>query len=242
MQEELLDQQEAVFSELYTVVETPLLKKLMYYPDALALFVFYKLTAKRQNNTSIYCTGSFVMNGLKWGEDRFRKAKKVLRELGVIEDKKTTGEDGKIKKWYIILKTTPPKNQGGGETRGVDFTPPNTNLNNINTNNNNINTKKVAFLEDSEEMQLALYLFNKIKNNNRYVKEPKYQEWAKHIDYMIRIDKITKDEVRMMIDWCQNDTFWKANILSTKKLREKFPTMYGQAKKQFEEKPKFLII
>lgn len=39
---------------------------------------------------------------------------------------------------------------------------------------------------------------------------------------MIRIDGRTPDEIRAVIEWTQQDTFWMNNILSTGKLREKF--------------------
>ena len=42
-------------------------------------------------------------------------------------------------------------------------------------------------------------------------------------------DKRTIDEVRGAIDWATNHHFWKAHILSAKKLRDKFDTMRMQA-------------
>ena len=42
-------------------------------------------------------------------------------------------------------------------------------------------------------------------------------------------DKRTPDEVRGAIDWATNHHFWKAHILSAKKLRDKFDTMRMQA-------------
>ena len=36
---------------------------------------------------------------------------------------------------------------------------------------------------------------------------------------MIRVDKRDPDEIARVIDWCQADSFWQNNILSTEKLR-----------------------
>ena len=49
---------------------------------------------------------------------------------------------------------------------------------------------------------------------------------------MLRIDKRTPEEIEEVIRWCQNDSFWQANILSTKKLREKFDQLAIKMQKQ----------
>lgn len=79
-----------------------------------------------------------------------------------------------------------------------------------------------TFSSEQTEFRLAKYLFNHIKRNNPAAKEPNFQTWAKHIDYMIRIDKRDPEEIKAVIEWCQKDSFWHANILSAKKLREKY--------------------
>ena len=39
---------------------------------------------------------------------------------------------------------------------------------------------------------------------------------------MIRRDKLLADDIAEVVMWCQSDNFWKSNILSGKKLREKY--------------------
>ena len=46
--------------------------------------------------------------------------------------------------------------------------------------------------------------------------------WKKDFDLMIRRDKIDAADIAEVIDWCQNDSFWRSNILSGKKVREKY--------------------
>ena len=97
------------------------------------------------------------------------------------------------------------------------------------------------FSQNSIEYQLAEYLYNKILKYNQDHKKPNMQLWAKHIDYMIRIDNRTPDKIKKVIDWCQQDDFWHAVILSTNKLREKFDGLVikmkgrknGKSKKHF---------
>jgi hypothetical protein len=109
--------------------------------------------------------------------------------------------------------------QGNGTNNGDvthggngDVTPPSS------SSSSSSNT----FSDNSYELRLAKLLFNFIKKRNPNHKEPNFQTWAKQIDYMLRIDKRTFADVRRIIAWCQSDSFWQNNILSTKKLRDQF--------------------
>lgn len=53
-------------------------------------------------------------------------------------------------------------------------------------------------------------------------KEPNYQTWADDFRKLVELDGKSVDNVRLVIEWCQQDSFWKANILSAKKLRDKY--------------------
>jgi hypothetical protein len=78
------------------------------------------------------------------------------------------------------------------------------------------------FADDAIEYVLACELYNLILLNNPDAKKPDLQSWSKHIDLMIRVDKRSATDIQIIINWCQKDSFWQANILSTKKLREKY--------------------
>lgn len=85
-----------------------------------------------------------------------------------------------------------------------------------------LNKDKRSFIENSDEFRLAELLFSKIKQHNPGFKPPNLQKWAIHIDKLIRIDKRAPLEIEQVIKWCQADTFWQTNILSTDKLRQKY--------------------
>ena len=87
---------------------------------------------------------------------------------------------------------------------------------------------KNIFVEDSKEFQLSLFLQDLILKNNPNAKTHDLQGWSKHIDYMIRIDNREVEQIKKVIEFSQQDPFWKSNILSTKKLREKFDTLWLQ--------------
>jgi hypothetical protein len=46
--------------------------------------------------------------------------------------------------------------------------------------------------------------------------------WRESARLLIDRDKRTEGQVRWIIDWCQADEFWRSNILSMPKLRDKF--------------------
>lgn len=68
---------------------------------------------------------------------------------------------------------------------------------------------------------------NRMLNNGK--REATILRWAKDIDMIMRLDKRPESEVELVINWCQQDSFWKGNILSGKKLREKFDMLRGKA-------------
>lgn len=48
------------------------------------------------------------------------------------------------------------------------------------------------------------------------------RRWRTSTRLLLDVDGRTPDQVRAAIDWCQHDEFWRSNILSMPKLREKY--------------------
>ena len=89
---------------------------------------------------------------------------------------------------------------------------------------------------DIDSEIIALDLYNKILKVNPTFKGD-YKKWIPDIEKMIRIDKRDILDIQNCLNWIYNDkkgSFWIPNILSGKKLREKFDTM----KIQIVNKPK----
>ena len=94
--------------------------------------------------------------------------------------------------------------------------------------------KKRVYNPTSNYYQLAERLFKQICQNQE-INEPNLQRWADDIRKMIEIDKRTEDQVSRMIDWSQKHVFWSMNILSARKLREKYDTMAAQANREYKQ-------
>lgn len=97
---------------------------------------------------------------------------------------------------------------------------------------------KVKFGETSFEIQLTDYLIGKIKEELPNAITPDInnladkQKWAVYVDRMRRLDKRTDEDIKKALRYATTDSFWKTNILSTKKLRDKFDTLYAQSNKR----------
>lgn len=109
------------------------------------------------------------------------------------------------------------------------------------TNNKNIRKEEVKniYSQNSEELRLSKLLLDEIRKNNPKFKEPNIKTWAGHIDKAMRIDGRSVKDLEDVIKYAQGSDFWKANILSTQKLRAKFDTLYMQLQ---NSKPKSKVL
>lgn len=122
------------------------------------------------------------------------------------------------------------KGVGHAQGKGVPPTPTIETIDNINRKKDIINTPS------SEAIELAHLLKSLIIRNNPKAKTPDdITKWAKDIDRTLKIDHRTPEEIRFIIEFSQNDSFWCANILSAGKLRDKFDQLYLKAKEKEEK-------
>jgi hypothetical protein len=56
--------------------------------------------------------------------------------------------------------------------------------------------------------------------------------WRDAARLLMDKDGRTEDQIRRAIDWCQNDSFWKSNVMSMPKLREKYDTLRLRAEEE----------
>lgn len=82
--------------------------------------------------------------------------------------------------------------------------------------------KKSRFKFSDEDMTAAQWIFKLIQKLNPNVKPPSFENWANEIRLMRERDGRTHREICELFHWANHDPFWKANILSPAKLREKW--------------------
>ncbi|QPQ33103.1 hypothetical protein JNUCC51_00495 [Lysinibacillus sp. JNUCC 51] len=67
------------------------------------------------------------------------------------------------------------------------------------------------------------------------IKKSNLQTWADDMRKLIELDGVDKHLAKQVMDWVTKDPFWRTNVLSAKKLREKF--MELAIKMNAEKKP-----
>jgi hypothetical protein len=98
------------------------------------------------------------------------------------------------------------------------------------------------FSNDSFEMKCVSYLIKTVKEEMPNAKLPDTDEqidkWCDSIEKMVRIDKRNQTDIWATLEFARTDTFWKPNIRSTNKFREKYETLYLQKKNKKIQQPK----
>ena len=107
--------------------------------------------------------------------------------------------------------------------------------------------KKESTIDSAEYLPQARHLSERIIENDAiYFKNKNIDatllKWAGDIRKLATRDGRDIETIDKVIDWCQASDFWRANILSGAKLRDKFPTLLQQMnsnghKKQEAKRP-----
>lgn len=99
------------------------------------------------------------------------------------------------------------------------------------------------YAEDSTYFKMASYFHEKVKavaeaeGLNHLIVKADLQKWADEFRKLFEIDKVQdKHLIRDVIDWVTSDPFWKVNVLSAKKFRDKFGEL--ALKMKTAQKPK----
>lgn len=88
--------------------------------------------------------------------------------------------------------------------------------------------KKVKYPEDNSYYKMAVYFHRRVESVakseglSHLIIKADMQKWADDFRKLIEINKIDKKLAKEVMDWIPTDSFWRTNILSAKKFREKF--------------------
>ena len=84
----------------------------------------------------------------------------------------------------------------------------------------------------SEETYFLCNLLADLIEKNGSKRPVVTNSWLIEADRMQRLDGRSVEQIRRAIEWCQHDHFWRANILSMPKLREKYDQLRLKASVQ----------
>lgn len=161
------------------------------------------------------CFFSMSLNGRMESLEEYRLKKSLAGKKGNEkrwENQNSIAKQSRCDNSAITVRT---QCDGGGIASKVKYSK-------VKYNNKRTLCQRNKFLDEAIELIIAKELYSSMKENNPKCKEPNFQKWACNIDSMIRIDKRDVVDIRKIINFSQHDNFWKSNILSTAKLREKF--------------------
>ncbi|GIN60503.1 hypothetical protein J27TS8_04960 [Robertmurraya siralis] len=88
--------------------------------------------------------------------------------------------------------------------------------------------KKQKYSEDNTYYKMAIYFHGLVSavakeaGVEHLIRKANLQSWADDFRKLIEIDGVGKHLAKDVMDWVTKDDFWKTNVLSAKKLREKF--------------------
>lgn len=85
---------------------------------------------------------------------------------------------------------------------------------------------------DEADMATAEWMDSQLLEANPTRKPPNLKAWANSIRLMRERDKRSDEQIRWLFQWAQADSFWRANILSPEKLRQKWDQLVMKAKTQ----------
>lgn len=182
-----------------------------------------------------------------------QKAKRILEQLGYIRCIENTGRgkryvsdleaglgESQTQSWQNArpceMQTQTLRNANSdlanrklrvGESQDIDK---NINKNEIRNKNMSAPAKPAPTCVPDKAIELANKLKERILENkpNRKIDKNWLENWSKDIDRLHRIDGRSWEEIEKAIVWSQENSFWRTNILSGAKLREKIDALEDQ--------------
>ena len=176
----------------------------------------------------------------------------ALIKMGLVEKKLRKNQDGSSSNLYILHlekgseNISPPSERISPPSENGSL-PPSENISpitnhSINQSINHIDlslqtktpatspAKKFSFTE--MDLAMAKEMFARIQKLNPNHKQPNFEAWANDIRLLGERDGKSHPEIIELFEWANQDRFWQANILSPRKLREKWDVLVLQRNRQ----------
>jgi len=225
--------------------------------------LFYELVAicNEEGWPSYFkCSNAELCTAIRITENTLVKSRSQLIDAGLISFK-----SGKSKREYSTYKLTTSKNEvktevvnevkdeGKTSAKDADYnkqkTQTETQTEIYNKSLSEIDISEVPE-NDMEYFKIAkkfqeLFIKNLNENNapSETQKKAKFKSWVNPIRLMIEKDKVSSEQFKTAYNFLKSreGSFWKTNILSTKKLREKLPSLIMQANNSQNNKSNYNV-
>jgi hypothetical protein len=84
---------------------------------------------------------------------------------------------------------------------------------------------------DDDDLKFSEWAWSVMAHALDNPKKPNLESWAKDVRLMRTADGRSYDDLSKIWQWVRKDNFWKSNVMSMKKFREKFDTLNEQSKR-----------
>ena len=216
--------------------------------DLIGLYAFYYYTAKWQKTNIIKCSTGYVAKGLNWTKEKVIGSKKILLQLGLIENKKTKNEKGQITGWYIKLnylwkKETIKKkiinNQRVAPPEGgLDHRVENPDTNALSANSLNALSADNKKLNHQKEIDSLIEKFKLVNPSYKQLYQRASQQRA--LEHLLKM--MSYEKLENLLDVLPR-IFGKPYapvIISPVSLEEKLGALYSYLKRTSDEKVSFV--
>lgn len=199
-------------------------------------------------DTIVRESGLFKIDGESFYSERIsreldlknEKSEKARKAVNSRRDRNNDNEESTVEQTNNECTTDVERTYNECTTSTVQYST-------VQNNTEDKNKKKSGDSDESPPsttMEQAGKLAHLIEDLHRK-QDPKYkgkpESWTMDIEKLIRIDGRDPTEISKVIAWVkQPDSFWFPNIISGKKLREKYPTLKAQMQREKKlKKPKY---
>jgi 2,4-dienoyl-CoA reductase-like NADH-dependent reductase (Old Yellow Enzyme family) len=152
---------------------------------------------------------------------KFRKFAEVLKEIGIFFVE-FSGNEIKID-CPNILKYRDEWNNRKNKT--PELLPSGSGQTTPRIDKNRTEEKRIEKESDPADLATAEEIFSLIVQLNPAHKKPNIEKWAYEVRLMRERDGRTVEQILDLFRWANRDSFWKSNIISPSKLRDKWDAL-----------------
>lgn len=223
--------------------------------NLVALWIRYARQARMQSSEETKSYDGFMREQMGWGEEKFKKAKRALKELGLIETSRTSGGDWVTKVYGEIptedsmethrLETHPlAENQPVGNQPVID-----TIVYNKEKKDKRDKKEDDGKEEEKKEISRIIHSFYNVlieegiprkKEANEFVWVTAVRSLLKNGDFLRASSSVgTPEELLVLLTrYGVKDGFWADKVSCLTGICRHWPTIYTQAKAKSFIKPK----
>jgi hypothetical protein len=167
-----------------------------------------------------------------------------LVDAGAVKVEHRVRDDGSPLPSRYHLRVTDPSGGGVKSDPGVMDDPRGGGVksdpslgSDLSTENRQIKKRQKNVSEPRSDVEaLCIHLADRIAENTgrRPIVTP---AWRTSTRLLLDLDHRTTEQAHWLIDWCQDSDFWRANVLSMPKFRERWDQLYLQSRRDASRAP-----